>query len=72
VKEPVKGKYVVVDERSTTGWAAYVPELPGLGVAGRTRKHVVNLIREGIRFHLEDLKRDLDSKAKSEKPRANG
>jgi predicted RNase H-like HicB family nuclease len=46
-------RYAVVYERSQTGWAAYVPELPGLGVAARTRKHAANLIREGIKFHLE-------------------
>jgi predicted RNase H-like HicB family nuclease len=62
VREQVKCKYAVVYERSETGWAAYVPELPGLGVAARTRKHVAKLIREGIKFHLEGLK---ENEAKS-------
>ena len=45
----------VVYERTSTGWSAYVPALPGLGVAGETRVEVEQLIREGIPFHLEGL-----------------
>ena len=45
----------VVYERTSTGWSAYVPALPGLGVAGETRSEVEELIREGIPFHLEGL-----------------
>ncbi|MGA2359150.1 MAG: type II toxin-antitoxin system HicB family antitoxin [Terriglobales bacterium] len=30
-------KYVVVYEKSGTGWAAYVPDLPGVVTTGRTR-----------------------------------
>ena len=52
----MKHKYTVVYERSETGWAAFVADLPGLGVAARTRKHVSTLIREGIKFHLEGLR----------------
>jgi predicted RNase H-like HicB family nuclease len=45
----------VVYERTSTGWSAYVPALPGLGVTGDTRAEVEQLIREGIVFHLEGL-----------------
>jgi predicted RNase H-like HicB family nuclease len=45
----------VVYERTSTGWSAYAPALPGLGVAGETRAEVEQLIREGIQFHLEGL-----------------
>jgi predicted RNase H-like HicB family nuclease len=45
----------VVYERTSTGWSAYVPALPGVGVAGSTRAEVEALIREGIPFHLEGL-----------------
>ena len=47
--------WAVVYERTSTGWSAYVPALPGLGVAGSTRAEVEQLIREGIPFHLEGL-----------------
>jgi predicted RNase H-like HicB family nuclease len=59
------GRYAVVYERSQTGWAAYVPNLPGLGVAARTRKHVANLIREGIKFHLEGQRENETQKPKA-------
>jgi len=52
--EPVT-MWSVVYERTSTGWSAYVPALPGLGVAGETRAEVEQLIREGIPFHLEGL-----------------
>ena len=45
----------VVYERTSTGWSAYVPALPGLGVTGETRAEVEQLIREGIPFHLDGL-----------------
>jgi predicted RNase H-like HicB family nuclease len=60
----MKHKYTVVYERSETGWAAFVADVPGLGVAARTRKHVSTLIREGIKFHLEGL-RENEIKARS-------
>jgi len=49
-------KYVVVYERTTGGWSAYVPGLPGCVAAGRTRRETERLIREAIAFHLEGLR----------------
>ncbi|HTT92503.1 MAG TPA: type II toxin-antitoxin system HicB family antitoxin [Acidimicrobiales bacterium] len=51
-------RWSVVYERTSTGWSAYVPALPGLGVAGGTRAEVEQLIREGIPFHLAGLAED--------------
>lgn len=48
--------YLVVYERGPRGWGAYCPDLPGLGVAGKSRSEVKRLFREAIRFHLEGLK----------------
>jgi predicted RNase H-like HicB family nuclease len=50
--------YVVVYEKSDTGWAAYVPDLPGVVTTGRTKTEVRSLIREAIEFHLDGLKED--------------
>jgi predicted RNase H-like HicB family nuclease len=50
--------WTVVYEHGPTSWGAYVPALPGLGVAGDTRAEVEELIREGIVFHLEGLTED--------------
>jgi predicted RNase H-like HicB family nuclease len=50
--------YVVVYEKSSTGWAAYVPDLPGVVTTGRTKEEAQQLIREAIEFHLEGLRED--------------
>lgn len=50
--------YLVVYEKSATGWGAYVPDLPGLGVVAATQAAVKSLIREGVALHLEGLKQD--------------
>ena len=51
-------KYVVVYEKSATGWAAYVPDLPGVIATGRTKEQTQQLIREGIELHLEGHRED--------------
>jgi predicted RNase H-like HicB family nuclease len=51
-------EYVVIYEPSATGWSAYCPDLPGLGVAGKTRAEVERLIREGAEFHIESMRED--------------
>ena len=50
--------YVVVYEKSDTGWAAFVPDLPGVVTTGRTKAEVRTLIQEAIEFHLDGLKED--------------
>ena len=50
--------WTVIYEHGPTSWGAYVPALPGLGVAGETRAEVEQLIREAISFHLEGLAED--------------
>jgi len=45
----------VVYERTGTGWSAYAPDLPGVGVAGATREETERLIGEASAFHLEAL-----------------
>lgn len=52
--------YLVVYERSATGWGAYAPDLPGLGVAGSTLEEVKTLIREAVEFHLDGLRKNGD------------
>jgi predicted RNase H-like HicB family nuclease len=49
-------EYVVIYEPSSTGWGAYCPDLPGLGVVGETRDAVERLIREGVEIHLGSLR----------------
>lgn len=49
-------EYLVIYEQTATGWGAYCPDLPGLGVAGQTRSEAEELIREGIELHLMSLR----------------
>ncbi len=51
-------QYAVVFEKTASGWNAYAPDLPGLGVAAETVEEAEALIREGIEFHLEGLRED--------------
>jgi len=49
-------KYLVVYDKSSSGWGGYVPDLPGLRVAGSTLDEVKQLIREAMDFHLEGMR----------------
>ena len=54
-------RYVVVIEKTETGYGAYVPDLPGCVAAGATYSDAEQLIREAIPFHLEGLRRNGDA-----------
>jgi predicted RNase H-like HicB family nuclease len=49
-------EYLVVIEHEGNSWGAYCPDLPGVGVVGKTREEVEELIREAISFHLDGLR----------------
>ena len=49
-------KYAVVFEKTSTGYSAYVPDLPGCITTGKTRDETEQLIREAIEFHIESLR----------------
>ncbi len=49
-------KYVVVIEKGTNSWGAYVPDLPGCAVVAETREQALQLVREAIEFHIEGLR----------------
>ena len=48
-------------QKSGTGWGAYAPDLPGLGIAAKTLDEAKNLIREAIEFHLEGVREHGDA-----------
>ncbi|MBI3417333.1 MAG: type II toxin-antitoxin system HicB family antitoxin [Verrucomicrobia bacterium] len=48
-------RYAIVIERGPTSYGAYVPDLPGCAAAAETREGVLELIREAIEFHLEEM-----------------
>jgi len=49
-------RFAVVYEETSTSWSAYVPDLPGLGVAADTLEDTRQLLREAIELHIEDLR----------------
>jgi predicted RNase H-like HicB family nuclease len=51
-------KYVVVYEKTKTGFSAYVPDLPGVIATGKTRIIVEKNIFDAIQFHIEGLKEE--------------
>jgi predicted RNase H-like HicB family nuclease len=50
-------EYVIVIEKTPTGYSAYAPDLPGCIATGRTLDEVRTRMREAIVFHIEGLKR---------------
>ena len=48
-------KYLIVYEKTGTGFSAYSPDIPGCIATGGTRKEVEKNMREAIEFHLEGL-----------------
>ena len=51
-------RYAVVIERSSDGYGAYVPDLPGCVAVADTVAEVERLIREAIDLHIEGLRED--------------
>ncbi len=48
--------YLVVIENEGASWGAYCPDLPGVGVVGRSRGEVESLIEEAVNLHIEGLR----------------
>lgn len=51
-------KYLVVYEKTKTGYSAYVPDLPGVIATGKTRTFIEKNIFTAIQFHLDGLKEE--------------
>jgi len=54
-------QYLMIVEKSESGYGAYVPDLPGCVAAAATRATVITLIQEAIEFHIEGLKKSGES-----------
>lgn len=63
-------KFLVIFEKTDTGYSAYVPDLPGCAATGKTKSDIERNIYEAIKFHVEGLKKEglsiPDSKTESE------
>ena len=51
-------KYLVLFEKTETGYSAQVPDLPGCIAAGGSFDETVELMRTAIRMHLEGMRED--------------
>jgi predicted RNase H-like HicB family nuclease len=49
-------RYAIVIEKGETSYGAYVPDLPGCVAVADTRDEVVELIRDAIEFHIEEIR----------------
>jgi predicted RNase H-like HicB family nuclease len=51
-------KYLIIVEKTETGFSAYSPDVPGCGSTGQTKEEVESNIQEAIQFHIEGLREE--------------
>lgn len=51
-------KYLIIIEKSETGYSAYSPDLPGCVSTGSTTEETEVNMREAIEFHIDGLKEE--------------
>jgi predicted RNase H-like HicB family nuclease len=49
-------KYLIIIEKTGTGYSAYSPDLPGCVATGATREETEREMKEAIEFHIEGLR----------------
>ncbi len=49
-------RYLVVIEKTGTGFSAFSPDLPGCVATGATRAEVEREMKAAIRFHIEGMR----------------
>jgi len=51
-------KYLIIVEKTETGYSAFSPDIPGCGSTGETKEEVERNIQEAIEFHIEGLREE--------------
>jgi predicted RNase H-like HicB family nuclease len=51
-------KYLIILEKTSTGYSAYSPDLPGCVSAGDTAEETEANMREAIQFHIEGMREE--------------
>ena len=51
-------QYLIILEKTDTGYSAYSPDLPGCVSTGATRDETEANMKEAIEFHVEGLKEE--------------
>jgi predicted RNase H-like HicB family nuclease len=54
-------KYLIVIEKTDTGYSAYSPDLPGCVATGKTREKTEHEMKNAIEFHIEGLRLNGDA-----------
>ena len=49
-------KYLIVIEKTGTGYSAYSPDIPGCVATGTTREETEREMKSAIAFHIEGLR----------------
>jgi predicted RNase H-like HicB family nuclease len=49
-------KYLIVIEKTSTGYSAFCPDLPGCVATAKTKSGVVRSMGKAIEFHLEGMR----------------
>jgi predicted RNase H-like HicB family nuclease len=51
-------KYLIVIERTDSGYSTYSPDLPGCVSTGKSREEAEENMREAIEFHVDGLRQE--------------
>lgn len=51
-------RFLIVIEKTKTGYSAFSPDVPGCIATAQTKKAVQNRIRKAIQFHIEGLREE--------------
>jgi predicted RNase H-like HicB family nuclease len=51
-------RYLIVIEKTDTGYSSYSPDLPGCVSTGKTREEVEQNMREAFEFHVDGLRQE--------------
>jgi len=51
-------RFLIVIEKTETGYSSYAPDLPGCVAGGITRDEVEQNMYEAIQFHLEGMEEE--------------
>ena len=51
-------RFLIVVEKTSTGFSAYSPDIPGCIATGRSRAQIRRRMEEAIAMHLEGLEED--------------
>ena len=51
-------KYLIVIERTESGYSTYSPDLPGCVSTGKSREEAEKNMREAIEFHVDGLRQE--------------